>query len=103
MLTLTQSSTFIIGPVAKLLGYIMEYIYRFLDLLHYPDIGLCIILFTIIVYMLMFPLTLKQQRFSKMSSVMNPEIKAIQNKYKDKKDQESMMKQNDEIRAVYER
>lgn len=103
MFALTQSTTFLIGPIAKLLGFIMDGIYRFLDLLSYPDIGLCIMIFTVVVYLFMFPLTLKTQRFSKMSQVMNPEIKAIQEKYKDKKDQDSMMKQNDEIRAVYEK
>ena len=103
MLALTQSTTFLIGPIAKLLGLIMEGIYRFLDMLNYPDIGLCIMIFTVVVYLCMFPLTLKTQKFSKMSQIMNPEIKAIQDKYKDKKDQDSMMQQNDEIRAVYEK
>ncbi len=103
MLALTQSTTFLIGPIAKVLGFIMEGIYRFLDILKYPDIGLCIMIFTVVVYLCMFPLTLKTQKFSKMSQIMNPEIKAIQNKYKNKKDQESMMQQNDEIRAVYEK
>lgn len=103
MLALTQSTTFILGPVSKLLGLVMEGIYRLLDLLSYPDIGLCIMIFTIVVYLLLFPLTLKTQKFSKMSQIMSPEIKAIQDKYKNKTDQESMMKQNDEIRAVYEK
>lgn len=36
-------------------------------------------------------------------SVMNPEIQAIQKKYKGKSDQESMQRQNVEIQAVYEK
>lgn len=103
MLALTQSETFIIGPVAQVLGFIMEGIYWCLDKLSIANIGLCIILFTIIVYLLMLPLTIKQQKFSKMSAIMNPEIKAIQNKYKDKKDQQSMMQQNEEIQMVYQK
>lgn len=103
MLILTQSSTFIIGPIAKILGYIMQFIYWMLDSIGIANIGLCIILFTIIMYLLMLPLTIKQQKFSKMSAIMNPEIKAIQSKYKDKKDQDSMMKQNQEIQAVYQK
>lgn len=103
MLALTQSKTFIIGQVAILLGFIMEGIYRLLDIIGHPDIGLCIIIFTIVVYLILFPMTLKQQKFSKMSAIMNPEIKAIQKKYENKKDQDSMMQQNDEIRAVYEK
>ena len=37
------------------------------------SIGLCIILFTIVIYMLLMPLTIKQQKFSKLQSKMNPE------------------------------
>ena len=51
----------------------------------------------------MIPLTIKQQKFSKMSAVMQPEIKKIQKKYEGKKDQASMMKQQEEINLVYEK
>ena len=40
----------------------------------------------------MIPMTIKQQKFSRMSAVMNPEIQKIQKKYKNKKDQHPMMK-----------
>lgn len=49
----------------------------------------------------MMPLTVKQQKFSKLSAKMNPELQAIQAKYKNKKDNESMMKMNEETQAVY--
>lgn len=98
---LTQNETFIIGPVAKLLGYIMEGIFFCLDKIGIPNIGLSIILFTIVIYLLMMPLTIKQQKFSKLSAKMNPELQAIQAKYKNKKDNESMMKMNEETKAVY--
>lgn len=98
---LTQNSTFIIGPVAKLLGYIMEGIFWVLDKIGIPNVGLSIILFTIVIYLLMMPLTIKQQKFSKLSAKMNPELQAIQNKYKGKKDNESMMAMNQETQAVY--
>ena len=101
MIFLTQSDTFIIGWVAKLLGVIMNGIFNVLDLIGLPNIGLSIILFTIVVNLLMMPLTIKQQKFSKLSAKMNPEIQAIQKKYKDKKDQDSMMAQNQEIQMVY--
>ncbi len=65
------------------------------------NIGLCIILFTVIIYLLMLPLTIKQQKFSKLSAKMNPEIQQIQKKYKNKKDNESMMAMNEETQAVY--
>lgn len=98
---LTQNQTFIIGPVAKILGYIMEGIFFCLDKIGIPNIGLSIILFTIVIYLLMMPLTIKQQKFSKLSAKMNPELQAIQAKYKNKKDNESMMRMNEETQAVY--
>jgi YidC/Oxa1 family membrane protein insertase len=67
------------------------------------NIGLCIILFTLVTKLLMFPLTLKQQKSSKLMSVMQPELTAVQAKYKGKTDQESMRKQNVEMQAVYEK
>lgn len=101
---LTKTNTFIIGPVATLLGFIMNAIFMFLDgLFGVQNIGLCIILFTIIIYFFMTPLNIKQQKFSKMSAKMNPEIQKIQKKYKGKQDQASMMKMNEETKAVYEK
>ena len=98
---LTQDSTFIIGPITKVLGFIMEAIFFVLGKIGIPNIGLSIILFTIVMYLLMMPLTIKQQKFSKLSMKMNPELQAIQSKYKNKKDNESMMAMNAETQAVY--
>lgn len=104
MIFATKSSTFILGQVAYVLGMIMDGIYRALDgLFGIQNIGLCIIIFTLIVYLLMTPLQIKQQKFSKLSSVMQPEIQAIQNKYKNKKDQVSMQKMQEETSMVYEK
>ncbi len=100
---LTQSETFILGPIAKLLGYIMEGIFFVLDLIGIPNIGLSIILFTIVIYLLMMPLTIKQQKFSKLQSKMSPELQAIQAKYKNRKDEASMMAMNQETQALYAR
>ena len=99
---LTKSTTFIIGPVATLLGYIMNGIFWVQSQIGIESIGLCIILFTIVIYMLLMPLTIKQQKFSKLQSKMNPELQAIQKKYKDKRqDKAAMMKMNEEQQAVY--
>lgn len=100
-IVLTQYDGFILGPIAKILGYLMEGIFFVLDLIGIPNIGLSIILFTIIIYLLLMPLTIKQQKFSKLSAKMNPELQAIQAKYKNKKDNESMMAMNAETQAVY--
>lgn len=100
-LLLTQDQGKILGPISKLLGYLMEWIFEFLDMIGIPNIGLAIILFTIIIYILLMPLTIKQQKFSKLSAKMNPELQAIQAKYKGKKDNDSMMAMNEETQAVY--
>lgn len=98
---LTQYDGMIVGPIAKLLGYIMEGIFFVLDKLHIPNVGLAIILFTIVIYLLMLPLTIKQQKFSKLSAKMNPELQEIQAKYKNRKDQDSMAAMQQETQAVY--
>ncbi len=96
----------ILGPIAKfILGPIINAIFVFVDkILGNFDsglIGIAIILFTIVIYLCLMPLTIKQQMFSKLSAKMNPEIQAIQAKYKDKKDNDSMMAMNQETKAVY--
>lgn len=98
---LTQNSTPIFKYIVKLLGLIMNGIFEFLNLIGIPNIGLSIILFTIVIYLLLMPLTIKQQRFSKLQVRMNPEIQAIQAKYKGKQDQASIMAMNQETKAVY--
>ncbi len=101
VIVLTKDDTFIIGWVARLLGVIMEGIFTVIDFIGIPNIGLAIILFTVVVNLLMLPLTIKQQKFSKLSNKMQPEIQAVQEKYKNKKDNDSMMAQNQEIQAIY--
>jgi len=98
---LTQDTTFLIGWVAQVLGIIMNGIYNFIDFIGIPNIGLAIILFTIVVNLLMMPLTIRQQKFSKLSAKMNPELQAIQAKYKDRKDNDSAMAMNQETKALY--
>ena len=94
----------IIHQISWLLGKVMNGIYNVMDgVFGVQNIGVCIIIFTIIVYTLMIPLTIKQQKWSKMSSVMNPEIQKIQKKYANKKDQASMLKQQEELQTVYEK
>ena len=98
---LTQNSTPIFKYIVALLGMIMNALFELLNLMSIPNVGVVIILFTIVMYMLMLPITIKQQKFSKLSAKMNPEIQAIQAKYKNRKDNESMMAMNQETQAVY--
>ena len=101
-MVLTKAGS-ILGPIATVLGYVMDILFRFTSSFGVFNVGLCIILFTIVMKTLMIPLTIKQQKTTKLMSVMNPEIQAIQKKYKGKSDQESMQRQNVEIQAVYDK
>ena len=101
-MVLTKAGS-ILGPIATVLGYVMDILFRFTSSFGVFNVGLCIILFTIVMKTLMIPLTIKQQKTTKLMSVMNPEIQAIKKKYKGKSDQESMQRQNVEIQAVYEK
>ena len=98
---LTQYDGNIVGPIAWLLGKLMNGIFWILNAIGLPNIGLSIILFTIVIYLCLTPLTYKQQKFSKLQSKMSPELQAIQAKYKGKKDNDSMMLMQQETKEVY--
>lgn len=100
---LTKTSGFIIGPIATLLGYLMNGIFTVLEKIGIPNIGLAIIIFVIIIYLCMMPLTVKQQKFSKLQAKMSPELQAIAKKYEGKKDENSMLAMNEEQKAVYKK
>lgn len=102
-IVMSQSTTPVIGWFATVLGALMNGIYFVLEKIGIPNIGLAIILYTLVVYALMTPLQIKQQKFSKLSGVMQPELQRIQKKYKDKKDQVSMQKMQEETSAVYQK
>ena len=93
----------VISQISWLLGKVMNAIYNVMNAIGVNNIGVCIIIFTIIVYTILMPLTIKQQKFSKMQSVMSPEMKKIQKKYEGKKDQASMLKQQEEMNNLYEK
>ena len=103
---LTAYNGKILGPIAKILGWIMSGIYDVIYRISggtIESIPLAIFVMTILIYMCLLPLTIKQQKFSKLSQKMQPEIQAIQNKYKNRKDQESMMAMNEETQLLYEK
>lgn len=93
----------ILGPFATVLGYIINIIYKGLEAIGVPNIGLAIILFTIIVNIILLPLTIKQQKTTKLMSVMNPELQKIQAKYKGKNDEVSARRMQAETSAVYQK
>ncbi len=100
---LTPYAGSILGPIAKLIGWIMNLIYMGMSAIGITNVGVSIILLTIVIYIILFPLTYRQQKFSKLSQKMQPELKAIQDKYKNKKDQVSMQAMNAETQLVYQK
>lgn len=93
----------ILKPFAWIMGVILDWIYRLVAWMGIPNIALCIVLFTIVIKMLTLPLTIKQQKSAKVSAKMQPEIQAIQEKYKnaDRSNREVMMRMTEEQQAVY--
>ena len=94
---------FLIRWIANILGFIMNLFYIVIDKFGIGKISICIIVFTIIVKLVMLPINIKQQKTMKLNSVIMPEIQAIQKKYANKKDNDSMMKQQAELNAVYQK
>lgn len=93
---------FPLGWLNQLLGLAMNGIdWCMYHLLGVHNVGWCIVIFTLFVYILMYPLNAKQQKSSRLMNKINPEIKAIQKKYKNKKDQASQMKMNQETQDIY--
>ena len=93
-----------INAIAKFLGEILDILFMGLNAIGIGNIAIAIVLFTLLVKMLMLPLQIKQQKMTKLQTVMNPEIKAIQEKYKGKSnDTDAMTKMQAETKAVYEK
>ncbi len=70
------------------LGYLFKWIYFLIG-----NYGWTIILFTIVIKLIMFPLTLKQQRSMKKTQAIQPKLLKLQEKYKydkEKLNQETM-------------
>ncbi len=103
---LTAANWPVIKQICWVLGKVMDFIYTVWDRILPTEtglVGLSIITYTLFVYMLMLPLTINQQRSTRMTMVMQPEIQKIQKKYQNKKDQDSMMKQQEETQQVYDK
>lgn len=93
----------ILAPIVRIFGWIIEGIYHLLATVGIHNVGLCIILFTLISKLLLLPLTMKQQRSMKITQVAQPEINKITKKYRGKRDQASMMKQQEEMQKIYDK
>ena len=96
-MVLTKASGIIMGPISTLMGWIFNLIYNLFYGFNIYSIGFSIIVFTIIIRILIAPLSLKMTRSSKIQQYLQPEFNKITKKYKGKKDQDSMLKQQREL------
>ena len=80
-----------LDTLARIIAVPMTFFYELI-----PNYGLAIIFLTLVVNVLMFPLTLKQTRSTRAMTEIQPEVKKLQKKYKD--DQETLQK---EMMALY--
>ena len=87
-------TTFFIKPLSFIIIKIGEIVKNY---------ALAVILVSIAIRLIAFPITRKTALQSELIKKAQPEIERIQKKYKDKQDQESMMKQNQELLAVYQK
>ncbi len=74
----------VFAPIENLLKFILGILYDFTDKLGFGSYGLAIILLTIIIKIALYPLTAKQLKSMKAMQKIQPELKRLQEKFKDK-------------------
>ena len=83
----------ILQPIAELMGYVYNMLFDGLHgMMSVGVLGCAIIIFTLIVKIILFPLMVKQQKSSFKMQLLQPELDKIRNKYKGKTDQVSQQK-----------
>lgn len=91
----------IVGPIANLMGEIYNMLF---NLLHSNtsagSLGLAIIIFTLIVKLLLFPLMVKQQKSSFKMQQIQPEMNKIRAKYAGKTDAMSQQRMSFELQEL---
>jgi YidC/Oxa1 family membrane protein insertase len=74
----------------------LTFFYQLTQKAGYPSYGIAIILLTVAIKMVLYPLTVKQVKSMKAMQEIQPKVKAMQEKYKDNKE-----KLQTEIAALY--
>ena len=100
---LSTSSMPIIQYVAILLGWLMNGIFILLDTIGLPNIGMAVVIFTIVIYLVLTPVQYTTQKSSKMMAAVGPEIQKVQKKYQGRRDQYSMQQMQQETQQIYDK
>ena len=80
----------LLNPFVHLFQTGINVLYEFLSGLGFPNYGFAIILLTIIIKMVLYPLTVKQVKSMKAMHELSPKMKKIQEKYKDDPQQQQV-------------
>ena len=81
------------GAISNLFGYILNFIYKFVQ-----NYGVSIILFSILLKLILLPLSIKQQKTMKKTAQIQVKVKELQEKYKN-----DQMKMNQEMMDLYKK
>jgi len=96
-----REAGFIVGPIARLMGRLYNAIFNVIHSISPVNaLGICIIVFTIVVKVLLLPLLVKQQKSSLAMQKLQPELDKIKKKYQGKKDLESQNKMSLEMQKL---
>lgn len=95
-----SEQSFILGPISTFFGWICNFIFNMFYAIFTSGngtLGLTIILFTLVTKIILFPLTIKQQKSTFEMKLIQPELNKIKTKYKGMKDQDSQRKMSVEM------
>jgi len=84
-------SAFFVFPISQAINFIDQYV----------GVVMSIVIVTILIKLLTLSFTIKSTVASQKMQVINPELKAIQDKYAGKTDNQSKMKMSQEMQALY--
>lgn len=87
-------TTFFVKPLAFIILFINKYI---------GQAGLSLILTSLALRLVLYPITLKTAMQSELIKKAQPELNKLEKKYKDKNDQESIMKKSQEMTMIYKK
>ena len=71
------------APIENLLHFVIELLYSITEKMGFGSYGLAIILLTVVIKMILYPLTAKQIQSMKAMQILQPKLKKLQEKYKD--------------------
>ncbi|MGF7186441.1 YidC/Oxa1 family membrane protein insertase [Desulfitispora alkaliphila] len=82
--------------IIDFISNVLQFLFEITETIGIPSYGLAIIMLTILIKLVLFPLTRKQMKSMKAMQRLQPEIKKLQDKYKNKPE-----KAQQEILALY--